>query len=123
MCESTINLEFYDGGMKISLSPFQAIDWSNVEPTEHKGDPGTAIWRTARLGEIRVRVVEYSPGYVADHWCAKGHVVYVLAGEIIIQQRDGTKVTLSAGMSYTVGDDSDAHRSYSPTGAKLFIVD
>jgi quercetin dioxygenase-like cupin family protein len=70
-----------------------------------------------------VRVVEYSPGYIANHWCAKGHVVYVLSGEIISEQRSGTKFTLSAGMSYLVGDDSDAHRSYSPNGAKLFIVD
>ena len=101
----------------------QPVAWSKIEPTEHEGEPGNATWRTQQLGEIRVRVVEYSPGYIANHWCAKGHVVYVLAGEIISEQRSGTKFTLSAGMSYLVGDDSDAHRSYAPNGAKLFIVD
>lgn len=101
----------------------QPVDWSKIDPTEHQGEPGTATWRTQKLGDIRVRVVEYSPGYIANHWCAKGHVVYVLSGEIISEQRSGTKFTLSAGMSYLVGDDSDAHRSHSPNGAKLFIVD
>jgi quercetin dioxygenase-like cupin family protein len=109
--------------MKIAPAPMQPVDWSKIEPTEHEGEPGTATWRTQQLGDIRVRVVEYSPGYIANHWCAKGHVVYVLAGEIISEQRSGTKFTLSAGMSYLVGDDSDAHRSYAPNGAKLFIVD
>jgi quercetin dioxygenase-like cupin family protein len=109
--------------MKIEPAPMQPVDWSKIDPTEHQGEPGTATWRTQKLGDIRVRVVEYSPGYIANHWCAKGHVVYVLSGEIISEQRSGTKFTLSAGMSYLVGDDSDAHRSFSPNGAKLFIVD
>jgi uncharacterized cupin superfamily protein len=109
--------------MKIAPAPMRAIDWSKVDRVEHQGDPGTATWQSAQLGDIRVRVVEYSAGYVANHWCAKGHVVYVLAGEVISHQRDGTELKLSAGMSYLVGDDSDAHRSYSPAGARLFIVD
>jgi hypothetical protein len=109
--------------MKIPAAPIRAIDWSKVEATEHSGEPGMALWRTEQLCDIRVRVVEYSAGYIANHWCAKGHVVLVLAGEIISQQRDGSELRLSAGMSYLVGDDCDAHRSYSPTGAKLFIVD
>jgi len=109
--------------MKISPAPIRAIDWAKLEPSEHAGEPGTATWRTEHLGDIRVRVVEYTPGYIANHWCAKGHVVLVLAGEIISQQKDGSELRLTAGMSYLVGDDSDAHRSYSPRGAKLFIVD
>jgi hypothetical protein len=109
--------------VKIAGAPFQAIDWRNVETVEHQGDAGIATWKTVMLGDIRVRFVEYSAGYSANHWCAKGHVVYVLEGEFISQQRDGKQITLSAGMSYIVGDDSDDHRSQTLTGAKLFIVD
>jgi hypothetical protein len=109
--------------VKIASAPFQEIDWSAVEAVVHRGDAGTATWKTKTLGDIRVRLVEYSAGYSADHWCAKGHVVYVLEGELISQQRDGKQTKLTQGMSYVVGDDSDDHRSLTLTGAKLFIVD
>lgn len=109
--------------MKIASAPFQAIDWSKVESLQHHGDAGVATWKTVTFGDIRVRMVEYSPGYISNHWCSKGHVVYVLEGEFTSQQRDGKQIRLSAGMSYIVGDASDDHRSHTSTGAKLFIVD
>jgi hypothetical protein len=103
--------------------PFGTTDWSKIAPTEHKGETGTAIWRTCQFGGIRVRLVEYSPGYRADHWCSKGHIVLCLEGELHTELRDGRTSILTAGMSYQVGDDAEPHRSVTATGAKLFVVD
>jgi quercetin dioxygenase-like cupin family protein len=103
--------------------PFNTTDWATVEPTQHAGESGTAIWRTRRFGAIRVRMVDYSPGYVADHWCVKGHVLLCLEGELETELRDGRRFVLRPGMSYQVADDAEAHRSTSAPGARLFIVD
>jgi hypothetical protein len=110
--------------MKIPTLPFTVTDWSTIEPTIYKGEQGEARWRTLNIGDLRVRHVEYTPGYLADHWCDRGHILYVLEGEIISALKDGRSFTLSAGMSYQVSDFGDAaHRTFSPVGAKLFIVD
>jgi hypothetical protein len=109
--------------MKMSDIPFAATDWSQVEATEHKGETGVARWRTIHCGAIRVRMVDYSPGYLADHWCAKGHVLLCLEGELHTELKDGRTFTLTAGMSYQVADDAEPHRSRTKIGAKLFIVD
>lgn len=102
---------------------FGTTDWSKVETTEHKGESGVALWRTRQLGEIRVRMVEYSPGYRADHWCAKGHVLLCLEGELVTELKDGRVSVLKPGMSYQVADGEEPHRSRTDHGAKLFIVD
>lgn len=110
--------------MKIPALPFTVTDWSKVEPTRHPGITGEALWRTFTIGDLRVRMVEYSPGYLAYHWCDRGHVLYVLEGELESELKDGRKFTLTAGMSYQVSDYGDAaHRSSTTTGVKLFIVD
>lgn len=109
--------------MKMEGIPFGVTDWSAVEPTEHAGERGTAWWRTRQFGEIRVRLVEYSPGYLADHWCSKGHILFVVEGELMTELRDGRRFTLTAGTSYQVADDAEPHRSSTRTGARLFIVD
>lgn len=110
--------------MKIPTLPFTVTDWTKVEPTTHPGEQGVATWRTLNIGDIRVRQVEYSPGYLADHWCDRGHVLYVLEGELESELKDGRRFVLKPGMSYQVSDFGDAaHRSYAPKGAKLFIVD
>jgi len=109
--------------MKILDVPFNFIDWNNITPTEHKGEAGMAYWRTFEMGNIRVRRVEYTPGYLADHWCNRGHVLLVLEGELETELKDGRKFTLTAGTSYQVSDDIAPHRSSTKTGAKLFIVD
>jgi hypothetical protein len=109
--------------MKLEGISFQTIDWSRVEPTTHPGEAGVATWRTKEAGNVRVRMVDYSPGYVADHWCERGHVVLVLDGELITELRDGREVVLGPGQSYAVANGDGAHRSRSPKGAKLFIVD
>ena len=109
--------------MAITGIPFQAVDWSSIAPTTHPGSPGTALWRTLQVGGVRTRLVEYSPGYVADHWCERGHVIFVVEGELHTDLRDGRVVTLGPGQGYVVGDGDGAHRSRSPSGAKLFIVD
>ena len=98
-------------------------DWAAIQPTEHPGDTGVATWRTRQFGEIRVRMVEYSPGYSADHWCEKGHVILCLEGGMDIELRDGKRLRLDAGQSYHVGDGDPPHRSSTATGARLFIVD
>lgn len=109
--------------MKIERVPFHTTDWSKVPATEHKGEVGVATWRTLEQGNLRVRMVEYSPGYVADHWCARGHVLLVLEGELITELKDGRKFTLTPGVSYQVADGDGEHRSVAPRGAKLFVVD
>jgi hypothetical protein len=110
--------------MKIPTLPFTVTDWSRIEPTIHPGETGRALWRTFSIGDVRVRMVEYSPGYLADHWCDRGHVLYVVQGELDTELRDGRKFTLKPGMSYQVSDFGDAaHRSRTATGATLFIVD
>jgi quercetin dioxygenase-like cupin family protein len=103
--------------------PFQTVDWSAVPPTTHPGDAGTATWRTLEVGNVRVRQVGYSPGYLADHWCERGHVVHVLEGELLTELRDGRTFTLKPGQTYVVADGDGAHRSRSPLGATLLIVD
>lgn len=110
--------------MKLPDQPFFVTDWSAVPATEHAGETGSAHWRMLTIGDVRIRQVEYSPGYLADHWCDRGHILYVLEGEIETELRDGRRFKLTAGMSYQVSDFGDpAHRSSTRTGAKLFIVD
>ena len=109
--------------MLLSDIPFGVTDWSSIEPTVHAGDTGSATWRTSHFGTVRVRMVEYSAGYRADHWCSKGHVLLCLSGELETELEDGRMFRLRAGMSYQVADDTSPHRSSSPGGARLFIVD
>lgn len=110
--------------MKIPALPFTVTDWSKVPETVHPGETGRALWRTLTVGDIRIRQVTYEPGYLADHWCDRGHILYVLEGELETELKDGRRFTLSAGMSYQVSDFGDAaHRSSTRTGATLFIVD
>jgi len=109
--------------MQMSAIPFGITDWAIIERTEHKGQTGVAFWRTKNFGEIRVRLVEYSPGYLADHWCMKGHILLCLEGELQTELKDGRKFILKPGVSYQVADNAEPHRSFTATGAKLFIVD
>lgn len=109
--------------MRIEDVPFTTTDWSAVAATEHPGETGVARWRTLERGNLRVRVVEYGPGYLADHWCERGHVLLVLEGTLVTELKDGTCVTLTPGMSYQVAEGAMAHRSRTTGGAKLFIVD
>lgn len=109
--------------MEMKNIPFGTTDWSVVPLTEHKGETGIATWRTQQFDAIRVRMVEYSPGYLANHWCKKGHILFCLEGELHTELADGREFVLTAGMSYQVADDAEPHRSYTRVGAKLFIVD
>ena len=113
--------------MKIAAFAFGTTNWAEVERTEHKGETGLAYWRTRYFGEehnqIRVRMVEYTAGYLADHWCKKGHIILCLEGELQTTLEDGRKFVLTPGLSYQVGDNAEAHQSTTRIGAKLFIVD
>jgi hypothetical protein len=106
------------------MLPFTPTQWDQLPATIHPGETGEAHWRTFSIGDLRVRTVEYSAGYLADHWCDRGHVLFVLDGELHTELKDGRRFVLTAGMSYQVSDFGDAaHRSSTPTGARLFIVD
>ena len=109
--------------MRMADIPFGTTDWSAIEPTTHKGEEGVATWRTRQFGNIRVRMVEYSPGYVSDHWCEKGHILFCVDGELQTKLKDGRSFTLRPGMSYQVADGAEPHRSHTAEGARLFIVD
>ncbi|SDF76505.1 DHCW motif cupin fold protein [Pseudomonas seleniipraecipitans] len=109
--------------MNISDIPFGITDWSEIQATEHPGETGVAHWRTQQFGALRVRMVNYSPGYLADHWCHKGHILLCLEGELHTELEDGRRFVMTTGMSYQVADGAEAHRSSTSTGARLFIVD
>ena len=109
--------------MKINDIPFGITDWSKITPTRKLGISGFALWQTQVFGDIRVRIVEYSANYEADHWCEKGHILYCLEGSLKTELGDGRTFDLTPGMSYQVADHSEPHRSKTKTGAKLFIVD
>jgi hypothetical protein len=107
----------------MSNIPFQTIDWQSVEKVAYQGETGIAYWQTVQLGGLRIRIVEYSKGYLADHWCEKGHIVHCLEGEFITELKDGSKQTLHKNETYVVSDELSSHRSYSENGVKLLIVD
>lgn len=109
--------------MNIQDVPFSTTDWNKIPQTTHPGETGEAWWKTLELGNIRVRMVEYSPHYLADHWCSRGHVLLVLEGELITELQDGRTFTLSSGMTYQVASNAEPHRSSTKGGARLFIVD
>ncbi|HMO29281.1 DHCW motif cupin fold protein [Enterovirga sp.] len=110
--------------MRMEEIPFGTTDWSRVEPSRHAGEAGEAVWRTRQFGDIRVRMVEYSPGYLADHWCQKGHILLCLSGELETELSDGRRFVLKPGMSYQVADGAEPHRSRTgAAGATLFVVD
>jgi len=109
--------------MKMSDIPFGTTDWLRVARTEHPGERGVAYWRTQTFGTVRVRMVEYTPDYLADHWCSKGHILLCLEGELHTELEDGRSFTLLPGMSYQVADQAEPHRSSTTLGATLFIVD
>jgi len=103
--------------------PFQTIDWSVIPKTEYKGETGTAFWHTLQFPGLRIRIVEYSEGYIADHWCNKGHIVHCLEGEFVSELENGKEFLLTKGMTYVVSDDLSSHRSVSQEGVKLMIID
>jgi len=103
--------------------PFTVIDWNEISKTRHDGESGYANWQTLQFQGLRVRIVEYSPGYLADHWCKKGHIVHCLKGEFVSEMEDGTGFNLSRGMTYVVSDELSSHRSRTKDGVKLLIID
>ena len=107
----------------MSYIPFETINWDVIEKTEHKGETGTSFWQTLQLGGLRIRLVEYTAGYLADHWCKKGHFVHCLSGSFVSELATGEQFTLTEGMSYIVSDDLSSHRSFTMEGVKLLIVD
>jgi quercetin dioxygenase-like cupin family protein len=107
----------------MSNIPFQAIDWTSIEKVEYKGELGEAFWQTVQFGGLRIRLVEYTNGYLADHWCQKGHIVHCLEGEFISELSTGEKIKLKKGETYVVSDELSSHRSISENGVKLLIID
>lgn len=107
----------------MSNIPFQTVDWSAIVKTEHTGETGTSFWQTLQYPGLRIRVVEYTAGYLADHWCQKGHIVHCLAGEFESELQTGEIFSLVAGMTYIVSDNLSSHRSISKNGVKLLIID
>ena len=103
--------------------PFQTIDWTTIPKVDYKGESGKAIWQTIQFPGLRIRIVEYSKGYIADHWCQKGHIVHCLEGEFISELKNGRKFILKKGMTYIVSDELSSHRSTTKEGVKVMIID
>jgi quercetin dioxygenase-like cupin family protein len=109
--------------MKFPPLPFAPIEWAAIPAVECPGGTGTAVMRTVESGDLRMRLVEYSPDFTADHWCVRGHIALVLEGICVLQIQDGREYTLTPGMSFYIGDDTDPHRVFSEAGCTVFIVD
>src|ERR1043166_1401505 len=110
--------------MKLDGLPIGAIDWRGVEAVGHPGETGSAAARAGDLGGVQLRIVQYGAGYRADRWCAKGHIVHVLAGDLVIEHDDGRRFALTAGMSWHAPDDrGPPHRVLCETGATVLIAD
>ena len=109
--------------MELRGIPFEVTDWESVSAERHAGQTGFAEWRTKQYGDIRVRLIRYSPGYRADHWCAKGHIIFCVHGEMLTRLEDGREFTRRAGMSYQVGAGPPAHGTATASGVTLFVVD
>jgi hypothetical protein len=103
--------------------PFQIIDWNSLPKSTSQGETGRSISQKMEYPGLRIRMIEYSAGYLADHWCSKGHVVYCIEGEVINEQENGKQFILKQGMSYVVTDEMSSHRSRTKNKVKLFIVD
>lgn len=103
--------------------PFQLIDWANIPKEEHKGETGTSFWQTIQYDRLRIRIVEYNAGYLADHWCKNGHIVHCLEGEVVNEQENGGKHLLKPGMTYIVSDEMSSHRSVARDKVRLLIID
>ena len=110
--------------MNFNPLPFTVVDWSAMPVTTFSGSSGTGSERILNMGDLRVRVVDFSAGYFADHWCDRGHVLFVLEGELVSQLKDGRRFVLKKGMSYQVSNSGDQpHRTFTPRAARVFIVD
>src|SRR5687767_3918903 len=109
--------------MQLPSHPFQVIDWATIPVERHAGEHGFALWQVLHLGKIRIRRVVYAPGYKADHWCSKGHIIHCIEGSMLTELEDGLKMPLAKGMTYMVGDGNEAHCTTSEEGCTLFIVD
>jgi hypothetical protein len=107
----------------MSKIPFQTIDWDEIPKIEHAGETGISYWQTKQFEGLRLRIIEYTAGYVADHWCQKGHVVYCIEGELVSELENGSEYILNKGMTYIVSDNLSSHRSVSTNGVKLLIID
>jgi mannose-6-phosphate isomerase class I len=102
---------------------FQIIDWNVLPESINPGETGRSISQIIEYPGLRIRIVEYSAGYLANHWCQKGHIVYCIEGEVINEQENGDQFILKQGMSYIVSDDMSSHRSRAENKVKLLIVD
>jgi hypothetical protein len=103
--------------------PFQVIEWDKILKEEHAGEISTSFWRKKEFAGLRLRIVEYAAGYLADHWCKKGHIVHCLEGSFASELENGETFSLEKGMTYIVSDDLSSHRSSSKEGVKLLIID
>jgi hypothetical protein len=123
LAESAENKKVIINSIKMSNIPFQSIDWSCIEKVKYEGEMGLSLWQTIQFGGLRIRLVEYTSSYLADHWCQKGHIVHCLDGEFITELSTGEKIALQKGETYIVSDNLSSHRSISENGVRLLIID
>ena len=110
--------------MNLRNLPVGITDWSKLPASAHPGESGTAMMRVRQLGDIQLRLVVYSANYLADHWCHKGHIVFVVSGQLAVEHQHGPSYSLTPGISYHVADDDGPpHRVRSESGATIFIID
>lgn len=110
--------------MRIPPTPFTVVRLTRFDRTMEPGETGRSFSRAAETPDMRLRLVEYEAGYLADHWCDRGHVLHVIDGELTVELQDGRSFALQKGDSFVVSDRGDSsHRVRSERGASVFIAD
>lgn len=75
--------------MKNHLIQFESIPWDTSTPGIKQ--------KTIQKGDSKLRLIVFKDNFIEVNWCSKGHVGYVLEGEM--------KIDFSGAIvSYTTGD-------------------
>lgn len=109
--------------MDIKILENISINWELSQAEKSLGTSGFVFSKSVDLGTIRMRQLSFSENYEADHWCEKGHIIHVLAGELIIEYQDGSQVTIPTGQSLILGDSISLHKAKTESESTVLIID
>jgi len=109
--------------MVLPRTPLIVTRLGEAPRTAETGEIGRSLAQTFELSGLRLRLVEYEAGYVADHWCDRGHVLHVVDGELTLELRDGRSMALRKGDCFVSDQDDASHRIRTAAGGTAFIVD
>ena len=100
--------------MALTIHTFGAATWSpGGHPLEQKN----------LGGDDHVVMLQFKPGFRDPNWCERAHIIYVVAGELGLELKDGTQKRIMAGSACTIPHGT-AHQAFcdGPDTAQLFVV-